>query len=79
MKTPELDLHGLTLDEAFAEVDRELNHLFCQETENRRIRVITGWGSIIRPQIQQFLNEHPLIKEIKIDGAAVEVNLEDAF
>ena len=78
MPIPEVDLHGLTKEEALMEVDRELNHTFIQETEDRRLRFITGWGEVLRPTIQRFLQEHPLVREIRITGPSLEVILEDS-
>lgn len=77
MPIPEVDLHGYTLDDALAEVDREVNHLFCEDTEDRRMRIITGWGNILRPKVQAFLREHPLVREISAEGAAIRIILED--
>lgn len=74
---PEIDLHGLNKDEALAEVDRELNHAFIQETEDRRLHFVTGWGGVLRPAIQEFLSTHPLVKEIRVDGSSLRVVLED--
>jgi DNA-nicking Smr family endonuclease len=74
---PEVDLHGLTKDEALMEADREVNHAFIQETEDRRLRFITGWGGVLRPAVQKFLVEHPLIKEISVEGPSLKVVLED--
>ena len=74
---PEVDLHGLTRDEALAEVDRELNHAFIQETVDRRLRFITGWGGVLRPAVQNFLIDHPLVKEISVDGPSLRIVLED--
>lgn len=74
---PEVDLHGLALDEALAKVDRELNHAFIQETEDRRLRFITGWGGVLRPGVQSFLLTHPLVKEISVDGPSLRIILED--
>lgn len=74
---PEVDLHGLTREEALAEVDRELNHAFIQETEDRQLRFVTGWGSVIRPAVQSFLVGHPLVREIRVDGPSIRVVLED--
>ncbi len=72
-----VDLHGLTLDEALNEVDRELNHTFIQETENRQIEFVTGRGGVLRPGVQRFLIEHPLVKEIRADGVSLWIILED--
>jgi len=74
---PEIDLHGLTKEEALMEVDREINHAFIQDTDDRRLAFVTGWGGVLRPAIQSFLGEHPLIKEIRVDGPLLRVVLED--
>ena len=74
---PEIDLHGLTKDEALTEVDRVVNHHFIQETEDRRLRFITGWGGVLRPAIQSFLADHALVKETSVDGPSLRVILED--
>jgi DNA-nicking Smr family endonuclease len=74
---PELDLHGMTLDEALTEVDRELNHTFIQETDMRELRFITGWGNVLRPNVKVFLESHPLVKELREDGSSLKVVLEE--
>jgi DNA-nicking Smr family endonuclease len=74
---PEVDLHGLDLEEALAEVERELNHTFVQELEDRRLCFITGWGPVLRPQIQNYLCQHPLVREIRAEGPSLQIILED--
>jgi len=74
---PEIDLHGLHRDEALMEVDREINHAFIQETNERRLLFITGWGGVLRPIVQSFLAEHPLVKDIRIEGPSLRIELED--
>lgn len=74
---PEIDLHGLTLEEALGEVERELNHSFIQEEVERSIRFITGRGTVLRPQIQDYLIEHPLVRGISLDGPSIRIELED--
>ena len=74
---PEIDLHGMTKDEALGEVDREINHAFIQETTDRRLAFITGWGGVLRPAVEAFLKDHPLIQEIRVDGRILKVVLED--
>ena len=74
---PEIDLHGLTLDEALSEVESELNHMFIQEDTNRRLRFITGWGSVLRPEVHKYLLDHPLVKDLSIDGPSISVDLEE--
>ncbi len=77
MPLPELDLHGLTREEALLEVDREINHLFCQDTEQRALKLITGWGDVLRPALQEYLEVHPLVKEIREDGPTICIVLEE--
>ena len=74
---PEVDLHGLPLDEAIAEVERELNHSFIQEEVARSLKFITGWGNVLRPRIQNYLVDHPLVKEVSLDGPSIQIELED--
>ncbi len=74
---PEIDLHGLTKEEALAEVDREINHTFIQETSDRQLTFVTGWGEVLRPAVRTFLEEHPLIKEVRVDGPTLKTLLED--
>ena len=74
---PDIDLHGLSRDEALMEVDREINHAFIQETNERCLRFITGWGGVLRPAIQSFLAEHPLVKDLRVDGPSLRIELED--
>ena len=76
-KAPEIDLHGLFLEEALAEVERELNHAFVQEITDRRIRFITGRGPVLHPQVQKYLLAHPLVKAFSVDGYSISVFLED--
>ncbi len=72
-----IDLHGLTLDDALSEVDREVNHNFIQEAGDRRMEFVTGWGGVLRPKVQEYLLEHPLVREIRADGASLRILLED--
>ncbi|KKM71946.1 hypothetical protein LCGC14_1425500 [marine sediment metagenome] len=72
-----VDLHGLTLADAVSEVDREINHNFIQEIEDRRIEFVTGWGNVLQPGVREYLSEHPLVKEIRADGASLRILLED--
>ena len=74
---PEIDLHGLTLDEAIAEVERELNHTFLQEEASRELRFITGWGDVLRPEVQNYLTGHPLVRELNYAGPSITVLLEE--
>ena len=72
-----IDLHGLTLDAALIEVDREVNHNFIWAMDDRRIEFVTGWGDVLRPGVREYLTEHPLVKELRTDGASLRIILED--
>lgn len=66
-----VDLHGFSWEAALREVERQINHTFCQEEDNREIRFITGWGGVLRPRLKTYLAEHILVKEINLDGPSV--------
>jgi DNA-nicking Smr family endonuclease len=72
-----IDLHGLTKDEALSEVDRQVNHAFIQDSDDRRVFFITGWGMILRPAVKAFLQDHPLVKEIRVEGPKIQALLEE--
>jgi len=77
MPVPELDLHGMTKEEAIAEVDQMVDQCFCSDMLDRRVRFITGWGGVIRPAVSSYLVAHPLVKEIREEGPTTCVILED--
>jgi len=79
MGYPEIDLHGLTLDEAAVEAEREVNHWFIQDRGDRRLAFITGRGDILQPGLRRYLEQHPLVKEIRVDEGVLRVTLEDLF
>lgn len=59
--TDELDLHGLTVDEAIPVVDRFLYKSF--QTGLRRVWVIHGKGSgILRQAVRRHLSNHTLVR-----------------
>ncbi len=72
-----IDLHGLSRDEALIEVERELNHYFIQEAEDRRMEFVVGWGHVLRGSVEEHLVAHPLVKEFRADGASLRIVLED--
>ena len=72
-----IDLHGLILEEALSEVERQLNHHFIQEAEDRRLEFVTGWGGVLQPGVREYLTEHPLVKELRTDGVSLRILLED--
>ncbi len=75
--SPEIDLHGLTLDEALSKVESELNHAFIQEDGDRRLKFVTGWGSRLRPEVRNYLLDHPLVRELSMYGPIISVDLEE--
>jgi DNA-nicking Smr family endonuclease len=77
MSVLKIDLHGLILIDALNVVDRELNHHFIQQREDRRLEFVTGRGNVLRPAVQKYLAEHPLVKETRADGASLRILLED--
>ncbi len=59
--TDELDLHGLTIDEAIPLVDKFLYKSF--QTGLRRVWIIHGKGSgILRRAVRQHLSNHTLVR-----------------
>ena len=77
MAVTKIDLHGFTLEEATKELDREINHLFCEEPEERRMEIVTGRGDVLNPRIREYLQKHPLVKDIRVGGASIGIILED--
>ncbi len=71
-----VDLHGLTQEEALAEVDRELNHAFIQETEDRRLRFVTGRGAVLHIAVQEYLKRHSLVKYMRVGASDISITLE---
>lgn len=74
---PGIDLHGLTLEEAVAEVDREVNRAFIHEEVNRCLRFITGWGPVLRLEVERYLADHPLVKAVRVEGPSISIDLEE--
>ena len=59
--TDELDLHGLTIDEAIPEVDKFLYKSFQEHI--RCIWIVHGKGSgILRDAIRRYVSKHTLVK-----------------
>jgi DNA mismatch repair protein MutS2 len=58
--TTELDLHGLTVDEAIFEVNLFLDKMF--KKHQRRVWIIHGRGTgTLRRAVRQHLTKHPLV------------------
>ncbi len=75
--SPEIDLHGLTVDEALSKVESELNHAFIQKDGSRRLKFITGWGSRLRPEVRNYLLDHALVRELSMYGPMIIIDLEE--
>jgi len=57
----ELDLHGLTIDEAIPLVDKFLYKSFQENTH--RIWIVHGKGSgILREAVRRYVSKHTLVK-----------------
>jgi DNA-nicking Smr family endonuclease len=80
--TDEIDLHGLTVDEAIPLVDRFLYQSF--KSGLFRVWIIHGRGTgVLRSEVTRFLSNHPLVRHYSTaDGnrggiGAVQVELAD--
>ena len=59
--TTELDLHGLTVDEAILLVNQFLDKMFNKH--ERRVWIIHGKGTgTLRRAVRQHLTKHPLVR-----------------
>ena len=57
----ELDLHGLTVDEAFPKLEQFVYSVFV--AGKRRVRVAHGKGTgVLRSEARRYLSGHPLVK-----------------
>ncbi len=78
----EIDLHGLTLDEALPRLDSFLHRAF--RAGYYQVRIVHGKGSgILRREVDRYLSDHPLVRSHRLadryhggDGAT-EVELSD--
>ncbi len=60
----EIDLHGLTADEALFKLDRYLNDAFVDGM--LQVRVIHGKGTgILRQAVCEMLKNHPLVESFR--------------
>lgn len=58
---PEVDLHGLTMEEALNRLETFLHHEFMHGTET--VKIIHGRGEeILRKAVQKTLSSHPLVE-----------------
>ncbi len=61
----ELDLHGLTVDEALLALDKYLNDVFVADL-TRVVRVVHGKGTgTLRETVRRQLSGHPLVKSYR--------------
>ncbi len=78
----EIDLHGLTVDEALPKLDSFLHSAF--RAGYYQVRIIHGKGSgILRREVDRYLSNHPLVRSHRLadryhggDGAT-QVDLSD--
>ncbi len=78
----EIDLHGLTVDEALPKLDSFLHSAF--RAGYYEVRIVHGKGSgILRREVDRYLSNHPLVRSHRLadryhggDGAT-EVQLSD--
>lgn len=78
----EIDLHGLTVDEALPKLDSFLHSAF--RAGYYEVRIVHGKGSgILRREVDRYLSSHPLVRSHRLadryhggDGAT-EVQLSD--
>lgn len=78
----EIDLHGLTVDEALPKLDSFLHSAF--RAGYYEVRIVHGKGSgILRREVDRYLSSHPLVRSHRLadryhggDGAT-EVRLSD--
>ena len=62
LKMDELDLHGLTVEEALLMLDRYLNDVYVAGLP-RVVRVVHGKGTgMLRQMVRRQLAQHPLVK-----------------
>jgi DNA mismatch repair protein MutS2 len=60
----ELDLHGMTVEEALLEVEKFLDHAFVRG--RYRVKIIHGQGrGTLRSAIRQALTKHPLVDSFR--------------
>ncbi len=59
--TPELDLHGMTREDALRVVDEELDRAYMEGVEALRIVHGAGTGAL-REAIRALLDKHPHVK-----------------
>lgn len=64
--SPEIDLRGLTADDAIVEVEKYLENAFLAGID--RVRIIHGKGTgVLRRAVQELLAQHPRVKSFR-DG-----------
>jgi len=78
----ELDLHGLTVDEALPKLERFVYSAFMAGLY--RVRVVHGKGTgVLRSEVRRYLSGHPLVKSYRTADSyhggigATEVELSD--
>jgi DNA mismatch repair protein MutS2 len=63
----EVDLHGLTVDEAMMKVDRHLHDAY--RAGLYEVSIVHGKGTgILRDSIRRYVSSHPLVKSYRRGG-----------
>lgn len=71
---PELNLVGMTVEEALEATDKFLDRAFVSQL--KQIRIIHGFGKgRLKSSISQFLKEHSHVSDFSLEGGATRVNL----
>lgn len=65
MADPEVDLHGMSVEDALRAADAFIDRSFCEG--KTRIRIITGKGRIYN-ELLTIVRNHPLVEEVENDG-----------
>ena len=64
----EVDLHGLTADEALFKLDRYLNDAFVEGM--LQVRIVHGKGTgVLRQAVCEMLKNHPLVESFRAGDA----------
>jgi DNA-nicking Smr family endonuclease len=64
-RSDEIDLHGLTVDEALPRLDSFLHAAF--RAGYYQVRVVHGKGSgILRREVDRYLSNHPLVRSHRL-------------
>jgi len=68
-----VDLHGMTQANARTMLDRTLNDAFMKK--RRELEVVVGHGDVLRPAVENLLDNHPCVETVRADGGRFFVRL----